>query len=89
MNGMALGRCVTIAPIKSTVEGYINILQKKVAQGLAASVLFGIAGPAMAEGDLTRQDAIVVEIEIGAEDGTKNWFPARWSLRRANSTNSS
>lgn len=51
-----------------------------MAQTLAAStLLFGLANTASAEGDLTRQDAIVIEIEVGAEEGTK-WAPNELQL---------
>jgi len=54
-------------------------LKETVSQILAASMLVGLAAPATAEGDLTRQDAIVIEIEVGAADGTK-WFPSEMEL---------
>jgi len=50
-------------------------LATKVSRILAASAVLGtMASTATAEGDLTQQDAIVIEVEIGAEDGTK-WVP--------------
>jgi len=50
-------------------------LAKKITQAVTASLVLGAtAHTAFAEGDLTRQDAIVIEVEIGADDGTK-WVP--------------
>lgn len=55
-------------------------LKKTASRLLAASLMCcGLAGSAMAEGDLSRQDAIVVNIDVGAEDGTK-WSPSTLEL---------
>lgn len=53
---------------------------KKISSVLVATLgLSGFAAQAMAEGDLTRQDAIVIEIDVGAEDGMK-WVPSELEL---------
>lgn len=55
-------------------------LIKRISQTLAMSVALSTAAlPAFAEGDLTRQDPIVIDVEIGADDATK-WVPNEFEL---------
>lgn len=44
-----------------------------------AALLATFAAPVLAEGDLTRQDAIVITIDVGAKDGMA-WEPSDLSL---------
>jgi len=54
-------------------------LYKSFSKLLAAAALSALAVPAFAEGDLTRQDANVITIDIGAKDGT-TWEPNHFEL---------